>query len=173
LYRFLSEGGITLTVAIYPGSFDPITFGHIDIAARAANLFDKLVIGIYDTPRDKAVLFSTAERVELARAATSHLANVEVLAYSGLTGDFARTLDARVMVRGLRVNGDFEREFTLTMMNKKFFPELEQICLMSSAEYQFVSSSLLKDMAALGGKIEQLVPQNVATALRKKLGKKR
>jgi pantetheine-phosphate adenylyltransferase len=161
-----------VTIAIYPGSFDPITYGHLDIAARASKLFDKLVIGIYDTPRDKALLFTTGERVNMAQEATANLKNVEVTAYGELTGEFARKINATVMVRGLRVNGDFEREFTLTMMNKKFFPELEQICLMSSAEFQFLSSTLLKEMAELSGKIEQLVPRNVADALIKKLGKK-
>lgn len=157
-----------MTIALYPGSFDPITNGHLDIATRASKLFEKLIIGIYDTPAEKVLLFSTSERVELAKEATAHLPNVEVMWYTGLTGEFARKINAQVMVRGLRMGGDFEREFTLTMMSKKLFPDLEQVCLMASVEYQFVSSSLLKEAASLGARIEELVPPNVAEALRKK-----
>lgn len=157
-----------MTIAIYPGSFDPITNGHLDIACRASKLFEKLIIGIYDSPAEKTVLFSTAERVVLAKEATAHLPNVEVMAYTGLTGEFARRVKAQTMVRGLRMGGDFEREFTLTMMSKKLFPDLEQVCLMASVEYQFVSSSMMKEAASLGARIEMLVPPNVAVALRKK-----
>jgi pantetheine-phosphate adenylyltransferase len=157
-----------VTVAIYPGSFDPITNGHLDIAIRASKLFEKLIIGIYHTPADKTLLFTTEERVELARKAIVCLPNVEVTSYTELTGEFARRVNAKAMVRGLRMGGDFEREFTLAMMNKKLFPDLEQICLMSSVEYQFVSSSLLKEAARLGGEIEQLVPRHVSAALREK-----
>jgi pantetheine-phosphate adenylyltransferase len=159
-------------IAIYPGSFDPITNGHLDIAVRASHLFDKLIIGVYHSPAEKTLLFPTIDRVKLAREAVAHLPNVEVLSYTDLTGDFAHRVNAKVMVRGLRMGGDFEKEFTLTMMNRKLFPDIEQICLMSSVEYQFVSSSLLKEAASLGGRIEELVPANVAVALRKKFGNK-
>jgi pantetheine-phosphate adenylyltransferase len=159
-----------MTIAIYPGSFDPITNGHLDIAVRVSRLFDKLVIGVYNSPAEKTLLFPTEERVNLAREATAGVSNIEVVAYTGLTGDFAHKVAAKVMVRGLRMGGDFESEFTLSMMNKKLFPDVEQICLMSSVEYQFVSSSLLKEAASLGGKIQDLVPPNVAVALRKKFG---
>ncbi len=160
-----------MTIAIYPGSFDPITNGHLDIAARASRLFEKLIIGVYDTPAEKVLLFTTEERVALAKGATAHLPNVEVMSYTGLTGEFAQKVNAQTMVRGLRMGGDFEREFTLTMMSKKFFPDLEQVCLMASVEYQFVSSSMMKEAASLGAKIETLVPPNVAAALRKKFGR--
>jgi len=159
-----------VTIAIYPGSFDPITNGHLDIAIRASRLFEKLVVGVYHTPAEKTLLFPTEERLKMAKEATAHLTNVEVVSYTGLTGDFAHRVNAKVMVRGLRMGGDFESEFTLSMMNKKLFPDIEQICLMSSVEYQFVSSSLLKEAASLGGKIQELVPPNVAIALRKKFG---
>ena len=162
-----------MTIALYPGSFDPITNGHMDIVTRASKLFEKLVIGIYDTPAEKTLLFTTRERVKLAKDATSHLPNVDVMCYAELTGEFARKIKAKTMVRGLRMGGDFEREFTLTMMSKKLFPEIEQICLMASAEYQFVSSSLLKEAASLGARIEELVPSNVAEALRKKFKAKK
>jgi len=157
-----------VTIAIYPGSFDPITNGHLDIAIRASKLFEKLIIGIFYAPVDKNPLFTTEERVKLAREAVGDLPNVDVRAYTELTGDFAHRMGAKVMVRGLRMGGDFEKEFTLAMMNKKLFPDLEQICLMSAVEYQFISSSLLKEAASLGGKIEELVPANVAVALIKK-----
>jgi pantetheine-phosphate adenylyltransferase len=161
-----------VTIAIYPGSFDPITNGHLDIAIRASKLFEKLVIGVYDTPSEKVLLFPTGERVRLARGAVRGAPNIEVVAYTELTGDFARKVNAKVMIRGLRMGGDFEREFTLSMMNRKLFPDIEQLCLMSSVEYQFVSSSLLKEAASLGGNIDGLVPPNVANALRKKFGAK-
>jgi pantetheine-phosphate adenylyltransferase len=160
-----------LNIAIYPGSFDPITNGHLDIATRAAKVFDKVIIGVYETP-SKPLLFSTEERVELIRKAISDLPNVEVQSFSGLTVDFARKVKAKAMVRGLRMSADFEREFDMAMMNKKLFPELECVCLMSSVEYQFLSSSLMKEAASLGGAIDELVPEHVAAALRKKFGGK-
>ena len=156
-----------MTIAIYPGSFDPITNGHLDIATRAANLFEKLIIGVYNTP-DKRLLFTTEERVELVRQAIVNLPNVEVEAFSGLTVDFAKKVGVQVIVRGLRVSGDFVREFDMAMMNKNFFPELEVVCLMATLKYQFLSSSLLKEASRLGGNIEDLVPQHVAVALRRK-----
>jgi len=160
-----------LTIAIYPGSFDPITNGHLDIATRAAKLFEKLTIGVYDTP-DKHLLFTTEERVELVRQAIVNLPNVKVKSFTGLSIDFARKVKAQTMVRGLRMGGDFEREFDLAMMNKKLYPELELVCLMANQEYQFLSSSLLKEAAKLGGKINNFVPEHVATALRRKVHSK-
>jgi pantetheine-phosphate adenylyltransferase len=157
-----------LTIAIYPGSFDPITNGHLDITTRAAKLFEKLIIGIFDTPA-KHLLFTTEERIDLARQAVVNLPNVGVESFSGLTVDFAKKVNAQVMVRGLRMGGDFEREFNMAMMNKKLFPELELICFMASVEYQFLSSSLLKEAASLGGNIGNLVPTHVAEALRRKI----
>jgi len=161
-----------LTTAIYPGTFDPITNGHLDIAVRAARLFEKLIIGVYDTP-NKRLLFTTKERVELVRQAVVDLPNIEVEAFPGLTVDFARKVGAKVMVRGLRAGADFEREFEMAMLNKKLSPELELICLMSRLGYQFLSSSLLKETASLGGDVDDLVPQHVAEALRRKIRSKR
>jgi len=160
-----------LTIAIYPGSFDPITNGHLDVATRAAKLFEKLTIGVYNTP-DKSLLFTTDERVELVRQAIVNLPNVEVKSFTGLAVDFARQVKAQAMVRGLRIGADFEREFDLAMMNKKLFPELEVVCLMASQEYQFLSSSLLKEAARLGGNIDSFVPKHVATVLRRKVRSK-
>ncbi len=160
-----------MTIAIYPGSFDPITNGHLGVAIRAANLFEKLIIGVYDSP-DKQLLFTTEERVELVRQAIVNLPNIEVESFSGLTIDFARKVKAQAMVRGLRMGADFEREFDLAMMNKKLSPELELVCLMANQEYQFLSSSLLKEVASLGGNIDDLVPKHVTTALRRKVHSK-
>ncbi|HEY55241.1 MAG TPA: pantetheine-phosphate adenylyltransferase [Dehalococcoidia bacterium] len=156
-----------MNIAIYPGSFDPVTNGHLDIATRAAKLFDKLIIGVYDTP-NKPVLFSTQERAELISQAIAHLPNVEVQPFSGLTVDFAKKVKAKAMVRGLRMSADFEREFDMAMMTKKLYPELEFVCLMSRVEYQFLSSSLLKEAASLGGDIADLVPKPVSSALKRK-----
>jgi len=161
-----------LTIAIYPGTFDPITNGHLDIATRAARLFEKLIIGVYDTP-NKRLLFTTKERVELVRQAVVGLPNVEVEAFPELTVDFADKVGAKAIVRGLRATADFEREFEMAMLNKKLSPELELICLMARLEYQFLSSSLLKEAASLGGNVDDLVPQNVAEALREKIRSKR
>lgn len=157
-----------MTIAIYPGSFDPVTNGHLDIIIRAAKLFDKLIIGVYDTP-DKSLLFTTEERAELVRQAVATLPNVEVRVFSGLAVNFAKKVKARTMVRGLRVSADFEREFDLAMMNKKLSPDIELVCLMSDLKYQFLSSSLLKEAARLGGSVDDLVPKHVAVALRKKV----
>ncbi|MFH0846620.1 MAG: pantetheine-phosphate adenylyltransferase [Chloroflexota bacterium] len=157
-----------MTVALYPGSFDPITNGHIDVAMRAARLFEKLIVGIYATP-NKRIMFTIQERVELAKDALSNVKNIEVVPFSSLVVNFARTIGAQTMVRGLRAGSDFEREFDLALMNRKLNPELELVCLMASQEYQFLSSSILKEIARLGGKINEFVPDNVAQALKKKL----
>ncbi len=161
-----------MTIAIYPGTFDPITKGHLDVATRAAKLFDKLIIGIYNTP-NKHLMFSTEERVELVRQSIVNLPNVEVQSFDGMTVGFARKVGAQVMVRGLRMSADFEREFEMALMNKKLDPDLELICLMTNLQYQFLSSSLLKEVASLGGNIDNLVPKSVAVALRKKVGGKK
>jgi pantetheine-phosphate adenylyltransferase len=160
-----------LTIAVYPGTFDPVTNGHMDIACRAAALFDKLIIAVYDTP-PKHLLFTTEERVELFREAVKSAKNIEVRPYKGLTIDYARQVGARVIIRGLGMSSDFEREFEMALMNKKLAPELELFCLMSSLDYQFLSSSLLKEVAQLGGDIDNLVPAGVPKALKKKFALK-
>ena len=157
-----------MTIAVYPGSFDPITNGHIDVAIRASKLFDKLIIAVYGTP-NKHLLFTAEERVDLAKRALANLSNVEVVSFHGLAVDYAKQARAKVMVRGLRMSADFEREFEMAMMNKKLNPELELVCFMTSQEYQFLSSSLLKEVASLNGNISDLVPEHVAKALRKKV----
>jgi len=156
-----------LTIALYPGSFDPITNGHLDIATRAAAVFEEVIFGVFDRPA-KNLLFTTEERVDMIQKAVKHIPNVRVTSYYGLTVDFAKQLNARVIIRGLRMGPDFEREFEMALMNKKLAPEIEVLCMMSSVQYQFLSSSLMKEVANLGGSIEDLVPQHVASALRGK-----
>jgi len=152
---------------VYPGSFDPITNGHLDIAARAARLFDELVIAVYTAP-PKNLLFTTEERVALAREATMHIPNIRVEPFSGLIVEYARRVGAKAIIRGLRMSSDFEREFEMALMNKNLAPDIEVVCLMARLEYQFLSSSLLKEVASLGGYIENLVPCNVLRALEEK-----
>jgi len=156
-----------LTIAIYPGSFDPITHGHLDIIKRASSIFDELIVGVYDRP-EKRLLFSTEERLQMVQQAIAHLKNVRAQPYSGLTVDLAKKVGAQVLVRGLRMSSDFEREFEMAMMNKKLAPDLELVCFMASLQYQFLSSSLLKEVAQLGGCLEDMLPDHVAAALRKK-----
>ena len=160
-----------MTIAIYPGSFDPITNGHLDIAIRAAKLFKKLTIGVYDIP-DKHLLFTAEERVEMVRRAIANLPNVTVEFFSGLTVEFAKEAGAQTIVRGLRIGADFEGEFEMALMNKNLCPDCELVCLMTNQKYQFLSSSLLKEVANLGGNIDDLVPKHVAIALRRKVNSK-
>ena len=157
-----------MTTAIYPGAFDPITNGHLDIAIRAAKLFKKLTIGVYDIP-NKHLLFTAEERVEMVRRAIANLPNVTVEFFSGLTVEFAKKVGAQTIVRGLRIRTDFEREFEMALMNKNLRPDCELICLLANQEYQFLSSSLLKEVACLEGSINSLVPAHVAEAIIKKV----
>lgn len=156
-----------MTIALYPGAFDPITNGHLDIASRAARLFEKVIIGVYDTP-SKNLMFTTGERVELVRQSITDMPNVEARTFTGLTVGFAEEIGAHTIVRGLRVGADFEREFEMALMNRKLSPDCELVCLMANLKYQFLSSSLLKEVAGLGGYIDDLVSKPVAEALKKK-----
>ncbi len=158
-----------MVVAMYPGTFDPVTLGHVDIVTRAAALFDKVVVAVYANPPKGKVLFSLKERMDLLKGALAHLPNVGVRSYDGLTVQFAREVGARVIVRGLRSGSDFEYEFEMEFMNKKLASDIEFVYMMASSRYQFVSSSRLKEVASLGGDISDMVPPNVAEALRKKL----
>ena len=155
--------------ALYPGSFDPFSMGHLDVANRAAAIFDDLLIAIYSSPAMKKPMFTTEERVALARQSIEHLTNAEVVPFDGLVVEFARKSGAGVIVRGLRTAADFEYEYEMAFMNKQLAPDIELVCLMTSLQYQFVSASLLKEVAALNGDIEGLVPPHVAEALQRKL----
>lgn len=156
-----------MTVAVYPGTFDPLTCGHMDIIGRAAALLDKLFVGIYENPA-KQPFFSLEQRVTLVAEAVIGLPNVEVKAFKGLTVDFIRQVGGKAMIRGLRANSDFEREFEMALMNRKLAPDIELLCLMTSSQYQFLSSSLIKEVAQLGGCLEGMVPPHVAAALLEK-----
>ena len=156
-----------MVIAVYPGTFDPLTYGHMDIIERAAGLVSKLIVGIYENP-SKQPLFSLEQRVSLVEEAVSELSNVRVKAFKGLTVDFIRQVGGKVMIRGLRANSDFEREFEMALMNRKLASDIELLCLMTSSQYQFLSSSLIKEVAKLGGCLEGMVPPHVAVALKEK-----
>ena len=156
-----------MTIAIYPATFDPITNGHIDIAARAAAIFDELIAAVYARPL-KRLLFSADERLVMTHEALKHLPNVSVESYDYLTVDFARQKGAQVMVRGLRVLSDFEWEFQLALTNRKLAPDIDTVCLMTSQEYSFLSSSVVKEVAMANGCIDNMVPTHVVSALKRK-----
>ena len=157
-----------MTTALYAGSFDPITKGHVDIIKRAAAVMDKVVVGVFDSP-DKPLTFSTPERVGLCEKSIQNMINVEVVAYSGLTVEFARKVGASVMIRGLRSITDLDYEAAMVMMNRKLHPDIDTMFLYTSLEYQFVSSTLIKEVARYGGDIDDLVPHHVAVAIRDNL----
>ena len=158
-----------MVTALYPGSFDPVTVGHVDITSRAAIQFEKLVVAVYDTP-SKNLLFTTDEREQLMKDACNHISNVEVVRFSGLVVRFAKDIGAGAIVRGLRSGSDFEYEFDMAFMNRKLEPEVDLVCFMTSQDYMFVSASLLKEVARLGGDIKDMVPPNVAEAVYSKFG---
>jgi pantetheine-phosphate adenylyltransferase len=158
-----------LLTAVYPGRFDPVTNGHIDITQRAASLFSRVVIAIYDLPGQKS-LFSTDERVALFRDAVKHLEHVEVKSFDGLVVDFARRENARVLVRGIRAVTDFEAELDMALMNKKMAPEIESVYLMASLEHLYVSGHRIREVASLGYDVGELVPPHVIASLEQKFG---
>ena len=158
-----------MVVAIYPGTFDPVTLGHVDIAQRGAALFEKLLVAVYATP-SKDLLFTTDERVSLFQDAIGDLANVEVRQFEGLVVRFAREVGAAVIVRGLRSGADFEYEYDMAFMNRRLEPGVDMVSFMTSQEYMFVSSSLLKEVARLGGDVNGMVPPHVVRAVQGKFG---
>lgn len=154
--------------AIYPGTFDPITNGHIDIVTRATMMFDQVVLAIAASPSKKP-MFTLEERVALAKEATSHLPGVEVVGFSDLMANFARDQQANILIRGLRAVADFEYEMQLAHMNRHLMPELESVFLMPSKEWSFISSSLVKEVARHAGDVTHFLPANVHQALMDKL----
>jgi len=161
-----------LLTAIYPGRFDPVTNGHIDITLRAASMFERVVVAIYDLDASKS-LFSTGERVELFREAVKNTPHVEVKSFTGLVVDFARKEQGKVLVRGIRAVTDFEAELDMALMNKKMAPEIESVYLMASLEHLYVSGHRIREVASLGYDVGELVPSHVMTALEGKFGKVR
>jgi pantetheine-phosphate adenylyltransferase len=155
-------------VAVYPGSFDPITNGHLDVIQRAATMFDHVIIACARNP-EKHAMFSAEQRLALVRTATKHLANVVVADFQGLLVEYCRQKGATVVVRGLRAVSDFEFEFQMALMNRKLEPKVETIFLMPKDEYTFISSRLVKEIAGLGGDVSKFVPPVVQEALRKRL----
>lgn len=154
--------------AIYAGTFDPVTFGHVDVATRAAQVFAHLTLAVAEDPRKK-LLFSTAERLELVRASLAQLPNVEVVPFSGLLVDWARQRGIHTLIRGLRAFSDFEYEFQMALTNRKLAPDIETLFLMPNEDYSYVSSSMVREIAALGGDVDKFVPPAVAAALKRKL----
>jgi pantetheine-phosphate adenylyltransferase len=148
--------------AIYPGTYDPVTNGHVDVIERAAAIFDRLVVGVVREPTHKAPMFSIEERVSFLEDALPHIENVEVDIFSELVVDFARRWDAKVIVKGLRVVSDFEWEFQMNQLNRTLAPEVETVYVMASPQVSFVSSSGVKEIASFGGKVDELVPPTVA-----------
>lgn len=156
--------------AIYAGTFDPITFGHIDVVLRATKIFNKVIIGVSAGPKE--TLFPQQERIALVKAVFSRNKRIKVLGFSSLLVDFAKKISAAAIIRGIRAVSDFDYEFQMALMNRKLAPEIETIFLMPSEKYIFINSSLVKEIAGLDGDISHLVPGVVAKALRKKINRR-
>lgn len=154
--------------ALFPGTFDPIHYGHIDIAQRAARLFDEVIMAVYDRPL-KTLLFSPEQRMALVQQAFDGNPKIKVTGYSGLTIDYARQVDAQVIVRGLRVFSDFEFEFRMALANQRLAPDIETVALITAEEHTFLSSSTVREIATLGGDVSSMVPPFVDQALRAKV----
>jgi pantetheine-phosphate adenylyltransferase len=155
-----------MITAICPGSYDPVTNGHVDIICRAAEIFDRIVVGVVRDPQHKETLFTVEERVAFLEAALAEAENVVVDVFSELVVDFARKHDAKTMVKGLRVISDFEWEFQMNHLNRQLAPEIETVYVMASPQYSFVSSSGVKEIASFGGRVDTLVPPAVAERFR-------
>ena len=158
-------------IALYPASLDPIHYGHIDVAVRASRFFEELVVGIYANPNEKRILFEVEERVELATEIFKKYPSISVAKYNVLTVQYAQSVGAIALVRGLRVFGDFEFEFRMGMANKKLAPQLETIMILSDEQYMHISSSTIREIAELGGDVSTMVPPVISEALQEKFSK--
>jgi pantetheine-phosphate adenylyltransferase len=156
-----------MTKVVFPGSFDPIHLGHVDIARRAAEIFDEVVVAVYDRP-SKNMLFSPSERIRMARECLKPYENIEVVSYSGLTINFAKEIKAKAIVRGLRVFSDYEYEFRMALANHRLNDEIDTIALITAEENMFISSSTVKEIATFGGDVSSMVPPLVEKALKNK-----
>jgi pantetheine-phosphate adenylyltransferase len=155
-----------MITAIYPGTYDPVTFGHVDVIERAAAIFDRVVVGVVREPTHKTPMFTVEERVAFLEEALTHLPNVVVEVFAELVVDFAHRWDAKVIVKGLRVVSDFEWEFQMNQLNRTLAPDVETVYVMASPQVSFVSSSGVKEIASFGGRVEELVPEGVARRFR-------
>jgi pantetheine-phosphate adenylyltransferase len=164
----------SLRIAVYPGSFDPITLGHLNVMERASRLFDRLIVGV-GINIEKSALFEAAERKELIRQATAHLQNIEIRTFSGLAVEFVKACGARIMVRGVRPITDIQAELTMMMANRRLEPEVETLFMIADGELAHVSSALIKQIAPLAGdeELSRFLPRNVVKAVRARLKKKR
>jgi len=159
-----------VTIAVYPGSFDPVTNGHLDIAVRASRIFDTVTMAVFDRP-NKKLLFNTEERVALLREATRDLPRVKVDTFAELTVDYVRGIGASVIVRGLRAASDFENEFQMAQINQTLAPDIDVVLFMAGHQYTFFSSSTVREIASLGGDVSWLVPPHVVPALKRAYGR--
>ncbi len=157
-----------MTTAVYPGSFDPVTNGHLDVITRGANLFDRVIVGVLHNSA-KSPLFSVEERVKILEEATADLKNVEIVSFSGLSVEFARKCNAKVIIRGLRAITDFEYELQMAQTNRVLAPDIDTMFLTTSLEYAYLSSTTVKEVAAFGGDISKFVPEFVRREVYKKL----
>jgi pantetheine-phosphate adenylyltransferase len=153
--------------AVFPGTFDPIHLGHIDIANRSSKLFDELIVAVYDLPM-KNLLFTPEERIRLVQASFKNNPKIKVMGFSGLIVEFCKQVQAQVIVRGLRVFSDFELEFRMALANHRLAPAIEVVAFITAEEHSFISSTTVKEIAALGGNVSSMVPRHVATAMKKR-----
>ena len=153
--------------AVFPATFDPIHYGHIDIANRASRLFDEVIVAVYDKPL-KSLLFAPNKRIDLVRQAFDGNGKITIMGYSGLTVDFSRSIGAHVIVRGLRVFSDFEYEFRMALANHRLEPDIEMVAFITAEEHTFLSSSTVREIAALGGDVSSMVPPHVELALKER-----
>lgn len=155
-------------IAVYPGTFDPVTFGHIDLIKRASRIFDKVIVAVAHNEQ-KGVLFSVEERVDMLKDAVRDLKNVEVDSFEGLVVDYVKSRQSRVMIRGLRMLSDFEYEFQMALTNRKLSENIETIFMMPHEDYSYISSKLIKEAASLGADVSNFIPKKTFEALKKKL----
>lgn len=158
-----------MRTAVYPGSFDPITNGHLDIIKRASKIYDKVIVGVLNNPNKKKPMFSVEERIELIKSVTEDIPNVEADGFTGLLVDFAKANNAQVIVKGLRTVADFEYELQMALLNKALNPEYETVFLMTDTKYSYISSSMVKELAEFDGDLTGLVPDKIIDKVKKKI----